>query len=134
MKLKLLQVREAQGQSYTNPKAIIDLMAEEAKADRECFWVIHLNTQHQIIEKELVAIGILDQASVHPREIFKKAIINSAACIITVHNHPGGSNVPSPEDISLWFRLEQAGDILGIKVIDNLIITPSGLYYSQSSS
>jgi len=133
MKLKLLQVREAQGESCTSTKSIIDSMAEESKADRECFWVIHLNTQLKVIEKELVAMGTLDQTSISPREVFKKAIINSAAHIITVHNHPGGSNEPSQSDFYTWDKLTSAGELLGITVLDHLIITPNGSYYSQKT-
>lgn len=131
MKLKLLQVKEARGHVLNSSDLIAELMAEESKADRECFWVLHLNTQMRLIEKELVSMGKLDAAVVHPREIFKKAIINSSYSIITVHNHPSGSLIPSPEDIKTWRRLEVVGELVGIEVLDNLIITPSGSYYSD---
>lgn len=133
MKLKLLQIKEATGQNIRSPRAIADSMSEEAKADRECFWVLHLNTQLQIIEKELVAIGTLGCAVVHPREVFKKAIINSAYSIVTVHNHPSGSKTPSKEDQMLWGKLKQAGELLQIPVNDNLIITPGGEFYTEAN-
>jgi DNA repair protein RadC len=130
MRLKLLCVREATGGMAKNPEEVWKLMKAEALADRECLWVLHLNTKLQIIEKELVAMGVLDHAAVHPREVFRKAVINSTAQIITVHNHPSGSVEPSAEDRLIWTQLRNAGDILGIEVTDNIIISRKG-YYSQ---
>ncbi len=92
MELKILQIREAQGDIYTDPGAIAKSMEMEAKADRECFWVLHLNNRNQVIEKELVSMGILDSSLVHPREVFRKACINSSISLITVHNHPSRFN------------------------------------------
>ena len=130
-KLKLLQIREATGESITSPQLAIAMMGEEAKADREAFWVLHLNTKNKVIEKELVALGILDQATIHPREVFKKAILNSACSIMTIHNHPSGDPKPSFEDRQAWERLRKVGEIIGIEVLDNLIVAPSGHYYSE---
>jgi DNA repair protein RadC len=106
-------------------------MAEEGKADREAMWVLHLNTKNKIIEKELVSLGSLDSSIAHPREVFRKAVINSSSCIITVHNHPSGEPIPSAEDYQTWNNLVKAGEILSIHVIDNMIITPNGRYYSS---
>ena len=131
MRIKLLQVREASGETVTKAEDVTKFMAEEGKADRECMWVLHLNAQNQIIEKELVTMGILDSSYVHPREIFKKAIINSAQSIITVHNHPSGHKEPSADDKKTWLNLTKAGEILDIPVLDNMIITPKGESYSE---
>ena len=130
MKLRLLRVKESTGTKVTSPADIEALFKEEALADRECMWVLHINTAGEVIEKELCFMGTLDQSIVHPREIFKKAILNSAASIVTVHNHPGGSLEPSAEDRKTWERLGLAGDLLGIAVTDNLIISKFG-YYSM---
>jgi len=131
MDIKLLQIREAKGGSLTSPKLAAKLMSQEGKLDREAFWVLHLNSKHCLIEKELVAVGILDQAVVHPREVFKRAILNSSQAIITVHNHPSGDPTPAKEDKAIWERLRRAGEIIGIEVLDNLIITPNGKFYSE---
>lgn len=130
-KIELLQVREARGEVINSPSVASEMMLEEARADREAFWVLHLNTAHRVIEKELVALGSLDAAIVHPREVFKKAILNSANAIITIHNHPSDSLSPSDNDKEIWDKLNKAGEIIGIEVLDNLIITPSGKYYSE---
>lgn len=131
MKIKFLEVREASGEIVGSPNAVASTMVKEARADRECFWILHLNTANKVIEKELVSIGTLNATLVHPREVFKKAILNGTASLITVHNHPSGRIEPSTKDREIWERLENAGEILGIMVLDHLIITPQGDYYSR---
>lgn len=131
MEVNFLQVKETSGDAVHSPNTVVSLMVEEARADRECFWVLHLNAGNKIIEKELVSIGTVNNSLVHPREVFKKAILNGATGIITIHNHPGGQAQPSKEDKVIWERLDEAGKILGITVLDHLIITPSGAWYSR---
>lgn len=132
MELNLLQVKETSGDPIHSPNTVVDLMVEEARADRECFWVLHLNAVNKVIEKELVSMGTVNSSLVHPREVFKKAILNGATGIITVHNHPGSQAQPSKEDKAIWERLDEAGGILGITVLDHLIITPSGAWFSRA--
>ncbi|AZK49123.1 DNA repair protein RadC [Paenibacillus lentus] len=83
--------------------------------DKEHFMILVLNTKNRILSKEVISIGTLNSAIVHPREVFKPAIIKGAASIICVHNHPSGDPTPSPEDIGLTKRLVNAGEILGIR-------------------
>ena len=118
-------------QRLTSPEIVASFMSAAAKADREFFWVIHLNNAKHIIEKEIVSIGTVTHAVIHPREVFKKAILNGSVSIITVHNHPGGSTEPSKHDLEIWDRLDKAGELLGIEVLDHLIITPRGYFHSQ---
>jgi DNA repair protein RadC len=131
MELKFMLAKEVSGKTLNSPVKVSRLMAEEAKFDRECFWVLHLSTSHKVIEKELVSIGTVDNCLVHAREVFKKAILNGAYAVITVHNHPGGTAKPSKEDKDIWRYLDQAGELLGIEVLDHMIITPSDGYYSR---
>ena len=133
MRVKLLKVRESTGERIGSPSQAYELFREEAAADRECMWVLHLNTNMEVIEKELVAMGTLDQSVCFPREIFKKAILNSADGIITVHNHPSGRLEPSQEDRQVWERLDKAGEILNIRVHDHLVISVKGFYCHRSS-
>ena len=128
MKLKLLQVRESTGVKAISPSDVYEAMGPEALADRECFWTLHLNSQMEIIEKELVSMGSLDTASAHPREVYKKAILSSASCLILVHNHPSGDLEPSFEDKRINKRLTEAGELLGIPVTDHIIISTKGYY------
>jgi DNA repair protein RadC len=130
MKLKLLALRESSGESLCSSYAVAEIMREEARADRECFWVLHLDTGNQLIEKELVSVGTANATLVHPREIFQKAVINGTVNIITVHNHPSSRMEPSPEDRKIWGIIDCAGVTLGIQVLDHLIVTPRGGYFS----
>jgi DNA repair protein RadC len=129
--LEFLEVREATSENAYSPKAVAELMKQESRIDRECFWVFHLNCANRIIEKELVALGTINSAPINPREIFKKAILIGSMSIITIHNHPSDSCSPSNEDKTIWERLNEVGKIVGIEILDHLIITPSGNYYSK---
>lgn len=104
-------------------KDVFDLMHEKLKDKKEeHFYVLLLNNQNNVIKEEFISKGILDSAILHPREVFKPAIKNSAARIILVHNHPSGNPEPSEEDLEITQRLISAGDELGIKVLDHVIV------------
>lgn len=90
--------------------------------DREHFVVIMVNSKNRIIGVNTAHIGSLSSAIVHPREVFKPAIIANSAGIIVGHNHPSGNPTPSREDLNVTARLVEAGKILGIEVIDHIII------------
>lgn len=98
--------------------------------DRECFCVMFLNTKNRVIGLNLVSVGILDSALVHPREVFKPAILANAASIILAHNHPSGEPWPSGEDRRVTRTLCEAGKILGIEVLDHIIVGERGDYLS----
>jgi len=88
----------------------------------EVFEVAFLDTKHKLIAIQTVGRGSLDTCIVHPREVFKAALLANASEIITAHNHPSGVAIPSADDLMLWNRLITAGDLLGIDVCDHLII------------
>jgi DNA repair protein RadC len=90
--------------------------------DCEHFRVVLLDRRHQVVRVAPVAVGGLDSAPIHPREVFKDAIRHSAAAVILVHNHPSGSPEPSGDDLRITARLQEAGRIVGIEVLDHLII------------
>ena len=101
----------------------------------EMMYLITLDTRHCPTSYTEVARGSLNETIVHPREIFKRAIVTNSHAIIMVHNHPSGNVEPSPQDHNLTKRICEAGDLLGIKVLDHLIIAPDALgaghvYYS----
>ncbi len=89
---------------------------------QENFYVLILNIKNQIIKEEFISRGILDSSIIHPREIFKPAIKNSASKIILVHNHPSGNANPSEEDIEITKKLIEAGKMIDIKILDHVII------------
>jgi DNA repair protein RadC len=94
-----------------------------AGLDREQFLVCGLDAKHSIIGVNIVSIGSLTLAIVHPREVFKPLILMNAAAWICAHNHPSGDVAPSEEDRVLTSRLRQGADLLGIRLLDHLILT-----------
>lgn len=104
------------------------LLPQYGAAPVEQFGIVMLDTKHRVIRVKLVAIGSLDTAVVHPREVFKEATAASAAAIVLFHNHPSGDPTPSGEDLLLTHRMLHAGDIMGIDVIDHLILADQRYY------
>ena len=92
------------------------------KSDREMFVVVLVDAQHRPIGVNVVSIGSLTATVVHPRECFKPAIIGNAAAVLLVHGHPSGCPQPSTEDIAITRRLRDAGELLGIRVLDHVIV------------
>jgi DNA repair protein RadC len=114
--------------SILKPQDIIKILKFPTK-EQECFLVILLNGRLQIIEQKLVFLGSLNECSIHTREIFKDAIKKNSAGIIIAHNHPSDDPTPSIEDKKITQGLIKAGEILGIKVLDHIIIGDK-YYYS----
>ncbi len=105
------------------PEDAYQELRESARAmKKECFWAMLLDTRSKIIKTQVISIGSLDSSIVHPREVFKEAIAASAASVIAAHNHPSGNPEPSQDDINLSRRLKQAGELVGIDLIDHIII------------
>jgi len=96
---------------------------ELMKSDRERFLSVMLNSRNQIIAIDEVSIGSLTAMIVHPRELFKSAILANANSLVLVHNHPSDDPAPSPEDIAMTEKLIQAAQILNIDICDHIIIT-----------
>lgn len=96
--------------------------------DREQFLVCCLDAKNVSIGVNIVSVGTLTLSIVHPREVFKPAILLNACTIIAVRNHPSGDPAPSPEDRTLTTRLRGAGDLLGIRLLDHLILGDDCLY------
>lgn len=102
------------------------LQEKIGKEKKEYFVVLYLDARHQLLREEVTSIGTLNASLVHPREVFKPAIENSAAAIIVAHNHPSGGTEPSEADIMLTGRLSDAGKMLGIELLDHLVISSEG--------
>jgi DNA repair protein RadC len=98
------------------------LMPEMSSLQQEHFVVLFLNVKNQVLHKQTIFIGSLNSSIVHPREIYREAVKRSAASIICAHNHPSGNAAPSPEDIEVTKRLQEAGYIIGIELVDHVII------------
>ena len=102
------------------------------KEQREHFVVLLLNARHEVISSETVSIGSLNASIVHPREVFKPAILASAASVVLVHNHPSGDPEPSEEDLSITRRLVEVGELVGISVLDHVLIAGRGVVSFRS--
>jgi DNA repair protein RadC len=93
-----------------------------ADASREEFHIVTLDIKNQVIDSHKISVGTLDASLVHPREVFRPAIKDSAASILLVHNHPSGDPTPSREDQAVTRRLEEAGKTIGINVLDHIVL------------
>jgi DNA repair protein RadC len=108
--------------SITCPADGAVMLADIKDRRKEHFIALFLNARNQVICREEVSVGSLNASLVHPREVFAPAVGSAAASVILAHNHPSGDVTPSREDIELTRRMVQAGDIMGIEVLDHLII------------
>lgn len=100
----------------------------------EIFAILTLDTKNKITGVFKVSTGSLSASIVHPREVFKRALLQNASAIILLHNHPSGDPKPSTEDIDITKRLIEAGEILGIKILDHIIIGDETRYISLKES
>ena len=116
------------GNKVTHPSDIVDsgLLDTIKNAPQEHFVAISLDGAGQVITSRVVTIGILNSSLAHPRETFRGAILDNAASIILAHNHPSGDLNPSANDIALTQQMAHAGEIIGIKVIDHIIVSKKG--------
>jgi DNA repair protein RadC len=113
------------GPKLITPEACAKFLSPMEYMGQEAFVVMTLTTTNDVIQKHLVSLGTLNSALVHPREVLRVAILDSAASIIVAHNHPIGDPTPSAEDIKITRQLVQAGEIMGIKVLDHVVIGSS---------
>ena len=115
---------------FTSPSQVFEHLDYEFRDRRkEYFMALLLDGKNRIIKRVQISEGSLNQSIVHPREVFNVAVRDSAAAIILLHNHPTGDPTPSPEDLEVTRRLCEAGELMGIKVLDHIIIG-DGTFYS----
>ena len=110
--------------SLKDPKGIAQyMMGVFSNPHKEAFYVLLLDSQMRVIRSELVTVGLVDRSLVHAREVFRSAIRELCSVIVLCHNHPSGSVLPSKEDVETTASLCKAGDIVGIRVIDHIIVS-----------
>jgi len=112
-------------------KDVLPLLNGIADKKQEYFVCISLNGTNEVIEKRIVTVGLLDKTQVHPREVFADVITDRAAAVIFAHNHPSGELKPSSSDLKIHEQLTEAGKILGINVLDQIIVSKKGYYSFQ---
>ncbi|MEA1867014.1 MAG: DNA repair protein RadC [Thermodesulfobacteriota bacterium] len=117
----------------TGAQDVIPLLADIADKKQEHFVCISLNGAHEVIEKRIVTIGLVDRSPVHPREVYADVISDRAAAVIFAHNHPSGDLKPSNSDLKIQEQLTEAGKILGIRVLDHIIVTKKGYFSFQEA-
>lgn len=116
------RAKSKKGKQIKNSKDVYDYAFPKLKGDREKFMVIMLDSKNNVIRDEIVSVGTLNSAIIHPREVFKTAIKESANAVIIVHNHPSGDCTPSEEDLILTRKIVEAGEVIGITVLDHVIV------------
>ncbi|MHB0897055.1 MAG: RadC family protein [Spirochaetales bacterium] len=110
------------------PKDVFPLISHFADRKQEHFLCISLNGAHEVISARQITSGLVNKTVVHPREIFADPITDRACAIVVAHNHPSGNIEPSKEDIDITKRLREAGDVLGIPLLDHLVFSQNAYY------
>ena len=133
---ELLQMVQEKVQQYniskiTSASDVYSLLHNYSSANKEHFILVTLDGASKIINKRVIHIGTLNQSLVHPREVFRPAILDNAAGVIISHNHPSGTLEPSRADIQITQRLKEVAKLVGIELLDHVIISSQG-YFSFS--
>lgn len=122
----LISERKAPAYKVSSPKDVYEALKRYAGARTERFLAVLLNGAHDIISIRLLTVGLINRTLIHPTVVFYPAIVEGAVAVILSHNHPSKHLDPSAEDIECTRRLREAGEILGIPVLDHLIISRDG--------
>ena len=129
-RIRLEQDGHIRVQNISKPEQIVKSLQSLSLSDREVLVGLYLNSRNQVIAYHVISMGTVNLSILHPREVFKPAIIKNACSVIVAHNHPSNNAIPSQADLDVTRRLKTAGMILGIKLVDHIIITPGGKAYS----
>ncbi len=129
----LISERHAPLYRISSPSDAYAVLKRYTNARTERFLIVLLNGAHDVVSTRIITIGLLSRTLVHPREVFRPAIVENAAAIVLSHNHPSNRLDPSREDLDISKRLQDAGEILGIPVLDHIIIGRSGFYSLPST-
>ena len=121
----------AETATIQSPKDALPYLRDIRGTKQEHFACLSLTGANEVIAFRVVTVGLLDSSQVHPREVFADPIADRAAAVILAHNHPSGTLAASPEDRALTARLVSAGELLGIRVLDHLIVTSRGVLSMQ---
>jgi len=110
------------------PNDVLPHVKNLRRKTQENFTVLLLDGGHNLIAFRKITTGLVNRTIVHPREVFRPAVQKNSVAIIAVHNHPSGNVQPSEEDKEITKRLKEAGDVLGIQLLDHVIVTKEGYY------
>ena len=136
-KAELIELLKEKEKAYNSnglrPVDIYNEVKDYANKDKEHFLCVTLDGSHSIITTHLVTIGLVNRTLVHPREVFRPAILDNATAVAIIHNHPSGNLEPSADDMEVTLRIKKAGNLLGITLVDHIIIGKTG-YRSMMES
>ncbi|MCX5787121.1 MAG: DNA repair protein RadC [Elusimicrobia bacterium] len=121
-------LRAADGAELTGPRQVWEHLHGLRHERKEHFVALYLSARNRLLHTETVSIGTLTASLVHPREVFGPAVERAAAGVIVAHNHPSGEARPSPEDRAATARLERAGRILGVPLLDHVVVADGGFF------
>ncbi len=128
--VRLPMIGEAKGPHLRTSENVANVCRDMEGLAQETFHVLTLDQKNAVIDRHMVALGSLTGALVHPREVFRLALLDCAAAVAFVHNHPSGNPMPSKDDIELTARLTEVAKLLGIRVLDHVIIGREGRRFS----
>lgn len=116
------QVKEPTSVMVIGPEIVRGICCDLSTLAQESMQIITLNARNRMIDRHMISLGLVDASLVHPREVFRPAIMDGACTIVLVHNHPSGDPTPSVEDLRVTRQLVEAGKVIGIKVTDHVVI------------
>lgn len=126
---RTLMIRSSERVRLSTPQQLATWLIPQFGAARvEQFGIVMLDTRHRLIRAAVLSVGSLDATVVHPREVFREAAGASASAIVLFHNHPSGDPTPSQDDLALTQRLVRAGEVMGIRVADHLVLAHQHYY------
>jgi DNA repair protein RadC len=117
-----------EGLKISTPADVLPLLQHFSDRKQEHFLAVSINGANEVLNVRVVSIGLIDRSPVHPREVFADALTDRASGIIVAHNHPSGSLDPSPSDINTTKQIKQAGEIVGIELLDHIIFNRKGYF------
>jgi len=117
-----------EGLKVKTPMDVLPLLRHYADRKQEHFLCISLNGANEVIKTRVVSVGLVNKTQVHPREVFADPITDRASAVILAHNHPSSDLTPSKEDVLITRQLKEAGETLGITLLDHIIFSQKGHY------
>lgn len=127
-RVTFMTIRESTSKTMKLPRDFADYCKDLEDMSQESFHVLLLNQKNKIMDRVMVSLGTLTSAIIHPREVFRPAVIAGAAAVCLIHNHPSGDPAPSEDDRKMTKRLKEASDILGIRILDHIIVGRDGFF------
>ena len=109
-----------------SPRRVVDVVWDIAEKKKEYFLVLYLNARNELLSREEISVGTLEESLVHPREVFRPVFTLPASSLILVHNHPSGDPEPSNQDIIITRRLKEVADLIGVDILDHIIVSSGG--------